>query len=87
MDMEMPEMDGLHCTAAIRAHCRLHPALPSPHIIALTANAFAEDREACLRAGMCRYLSKPVRWEELEEELRVAYWASRGEMGCRCNDK
>ena len=67
MDMRMPEMDGLEATRCIRASGREDAkAIP---IIALTANAFDEDVQRSLQAGMDAHLSKPVEPEALFETL------------------
>jgi CheY-like chemotaxis protein len=68
MDVQMPEMDGLEATAAIRAHQDADWA-PVP-IIAMTAHAMVGDRERCLAAGMDGYVSKPVKVADLERVLR-----------------
>ena len=72
MDVFMPGLDGLDATRAIRDLYReagLDPA-SGPPIIALTANAFAEDRERCLASGMNDYLAKPFDAEHLGALLR-----------------
>ena len=65
MDMQMPRMDGLTATRAIRAMSELR----QPRIVALTANAMESDRDACLAAGMDDFLSKPFKAAELQEKL------------------
>jgi signal transduction histidine kinase/DNA-binding response OmpR family regulator len=66
MDVQMPVMDGLEAARAVRAEL---PADRQPRIIAMTANATAEDRQLALAAGMDDYLPKPVRAEELRAAL------------------
>lgn len=56
MDVQMPEMDGLEATRQLRKL----PLPVQPIVIAMTANAFSEDGDACLAAGMDQFLSKPV---------------------------
>ncbi len=67
MDMRMPVMDGLEATRTIRAMNR-HDASEIP-IVALTANAFDEDVQRSMQAGLNAHLSKPVQPEELFETL------------------
>ena len=69
MDLQMPELDGMDATRQIIAE---HPPGRRPRIVALTANAFEEDREACLQAGMDDYVSKPLKAETLEAALTRA---------------
>ena len=69
MDVQMPEMDGLQATAAIREKEReLGTGFHVP-IVAMTAHAMKGDKELCLAAGMDAYLSKPIRTQELFEVL------------------
>ena len=64
MDVQMPEMDGLTATRAIR---RL--GIRQPRIVAMTANATPQDRKDCLAAGMDDYLSKPIEVNALVQVL------------------
>lgn len=64
MDMSMPVMDGLEATREIR---NLH--IVQPRIIALTANAFDTDKDACIAAGMDEFLTKPISRERLMQAL------------------
>ncbi|MEI8157698.1 MAG: response regulator [Burkholderiales bacterium] len=69
MDLQMPVLDGYGATAKIRAW-EAERGLPRMPIIALTADAFAEDRVRCISAGMDDFLSKPVDRETLAATLR-----------------
>jgi len=76
MDCHMPNMDGFTATRAIRAS----EEATGEHvpIVAMTANAFREDREACLAAGMDDYLSKPVRLNDLRSMTQSWIGAAPG---------
>jgi CheY-like chemotaxis protein len=68
MDIQMPELDGLEATKAIK---RLEGSkdINTP-VIALTAGAFSDDKEKCLNAGMVDFLTKPISIKELTIALR-----------------
>ncbi len=70
MDVQMPEMDGLEATRRIRAG-QANVRNSKIPIIAMTAHAFREDREQCLKAGMQDYVTKPVRPEQLSEAIHA----------------
>ena len=77
MDVQMPEMDGLEATAAIRkleseGGLSNQPRSPIP-IVAMTAHAMKGDRERCLDAGMDGYVTKPVRSKELSAAIHQLF--------------
>lgn len=73
LDVQMPEMDGLETTQKIRSNYQNQPI-----IIAMTANAMAEDKEECLRAGMDNYISKPIQLQGLMDMLKETSKAKIG---------
>ncbi|MEK8033579.1 PAS domain-containing protein [Ideonella sp. DXS29W] len=77
MDMQMPVMDGLQATRAIRHHPRW-VRLP---VIAMTANALGEDRELCLQAGMNDHVAKPVNPDRLYATL--LHWLDSAALRAR----
>ena len=74
MDMQMPEMDGLEATRRIRRFAK-GSGVP---ILAMTANAFAEDRERCFGAGMDDFISKPIEPQVMFACLQKWLRRSRG---------
>ena len=74
MDVHMPGVDGLQAAREVRklredATTTIAPNRACPPLIAVTANAFAEDRRMCVEAGMDDYLSKPFSWSEFDALL------------------
>jgi CheY-like chemotaxis protein len=67
MDMQMPLMEGLEATEKIRA--REKKSGGHVPIVAMTANAFEEDRQRCQKAGMDGYIAKPVTSQTIEREI------------------
>ena len=68
MDVQMPELDGLETTRAIRKS-----NVKQPYIIAMTASAMAEDKAAAIDAGMNHFISKPINIQELVQVLERSY--------------
>ena len=68
MDMQMPVMDGLKTTQCIRAW-EQEFKMPRMPVVALTANAFADDKQACYSAGMDDFLAKPLNMSDLRRVL------------------
>ncbi len=69
MDVQMPEMDGIEATQMIKSENKSE----LPAIVALTANAFPEDKQACLDAGMIDFLPKPVTMDTIKELIAKLY--------------
>ena len=78
MDVQMPVMDGIEATIAIRQKEKDTPA--HQVVIALTAHAMKGDQERCLAAGMDGYLSKPIHIHELDELLKISMEQSTEEV-------
>src|SRR6266404_4887659 len=79
MDVQMPDMDGMEATAAIREEEK--SGGEHQMIIALTAHAMKGDREKCLSAGMDGYLTKPIRPQELDEVLEECLQHRHAKLG------
>ncbi|QQO08264.1 GAF domain-containing hybrid sensor histidine kinase/response regulator [Breznakiella homolactica] len=71
MDIQMPVMDGLSAAERIRAIESIEPEIRKTPIVAMTANAFTEDVDKCLAAGMDGHLAKPVDVGDLMEKLKT----------------
>ncbi len=86
MDIQMPVLDGYEATRFIKQKKNNHPSaesIPIPPIIAITAVAFAEQRQECLQAGCDGFVSKPFRRQEIVEiladYLKVEYCYGKAE--------
>jgi len=80
MDVQMPEMDGMEATAAIRQRERTQGHGYHIPIIALTAHAMSGDREACLAVGMDGFVTKPIRIDDLISEVARVHDQFAAEM-------
>ncbi|MCH6257310.1 response regulator [Puniceicoccaceae bacterium K14] len=72
MDVSMPVMDGLEATRQIRKIEKDSKQTSPTPIIAMTANAFSEQKEACLEAGMDDFLTKPAKLHQIAEKVLIA---------------
>jgi CheY-like chemotaxis protein len=77
MDCQMPVMDGYQASRRIREQETRFNRTP---IVALTANATAEDKDACLEAGMDDYIAKPVRKDDLATMLKKHTFTSETQL-------
>ncbi|MCA1981122.1 MAG: response regulator, partial [Calditerrivibrio sp.] len=76
MDVSMPEMDGFTTTKIIRSSDEVkNKDIP---ILAMTAYAFSEDREECLKSGMNGYISKPIHIDEIKKQLSTCLNLKKG---------
>lgn len=72
MDMQMPDLDGIGATKKIRNHENENSEKDPVCIVAVTANAFSEDRQKCIEAGMNDFISKPFKESELKRVIEDA---------------
>jgi len=72
MDMQMPVLDGLESTKAIRKYEQQIKALNPIYIVAVTANTFSSDKETCIEAGMNDFISKPFKETDIKDKIRNA---------------
>jgi two-component system, sensor histidine kinase len=72
MDMQMPELDGVESTRKIREYEKNYPEKKEVYIVAVTANAFSENREQCFQAGMNNFIIKPFKESELKNIIQHA---------------
>lgn len=75
MDMQMPEMDGLEATRALRDKMSHQPV-----IVAVTANTYSDDRDECIKAGMNDFLSKPFEHSQLNQLLGRLFGKSKSSV-------
>ena len=78
MDVLMPVCDGLEATRTIRKFEEETPGRKPAYIIALTADAFAENKTRCLEAGMDEFLTKPLRMDLIRASIQRGLRKSEG---------